>query len=97
MVSVEDNTSVSSIKLYPNPFRDQFYLDIQSTIPVEVTIQLFDNYGRLLVRREISERSNDIKQLIQAQHLIPGLYSLLVTSVDENNKITSNYFKVIKH
>lgn len=96
LVSVEDNTTLTHIKLYPNPFHDQFYLDILSSGPTELTIRLFDNHGKLIINRESSEKGNEIKQLFQAQHLVPGLYSLLVTFSDDNNQITSKYFKVIK-
>ena len=97
MVSVEGVATLSTIKVYPNPFRDQFYLEIHSEDQVESIIQLFDNYGKLLFSRKISEKSFVTKQLIQAQHLSKGLYSVLVTSISKDNKTSINYFKVIKH
>jgi len=97
MVSVDEVASFSSIKLYPNPFSDHFYLEILSEEQIEATIQLFDNYGKLLFSKKISEKSQVTKELIQAQYLSTGLYSLLVTSIDKDNKTATNYFKVIKH
>ena len=96
LVSVDDVLSSLHFKLYPNPFRDRFYLDIQASEQIDVNIQLFDNYGRLLIDKDIVENSAIIKQTIQTRGLTPGMYSLLVTSVDENNKTSVKYFKLIK-
>ena len=96
LVSVDDVLSSLHFKLYPNPFRDRFYLDIQASEQIDVNIQLFDNYGRLVIDRDIVENSAIIKQTIQTRGLTPGMHSLLVTSVGENNKTSVKYFKLIK-
>ena len=96
LVSIDDVSSSLHFTLYPNPFRDRFYLDIQASEQIDVNIQLFDNYGRLLIDKDIVENSAIIKQTIQTRGLTPGMYNLLVTSVDENNKTSVKYFKLIK-
>ncbi len=97
LVSIDENIADIHFTLYPNPFRDHFYLDIQSAKQVDVNIQLFDNYGRLLINRDIGENSVMSKQTIQTRGLTPGVYSLLVTTKDDNNSISTKYFKLIKH
>ena len=82
--------------MYPNPFRNHFILDIQTSKQVDVNIQLFDNYGRLVLSENIGENSLVIKQTIQTQGLTPGVYSLLVITNDENNMTSTKYFKLIK-
>lgn len=96
LVSIEDISSDMHFNIYPNPFGDRFYLDIQASKMVDVNIQLYDNYGRLILSERIGENSLIIKQTIQTQKLTPGVYSLLVTTHDENNAISTKYFKLIK-
>jgi hypothetical protein len=97
LVSIEDVTPDLHFKMYPNPFRDHFYLDIEASNQIDVNIRLFDNYGRLLISKDLAEGSVIIKQTIQTRGLTPGVYSLLVTTKDENNTIATKYFKLIKH
>lgn len=96
LVSIEEVSSSLHFKLYPNPFRDHFYLDIQASNQIDVNIQLFDNYGRLLIDKDLGESLVISKQTIQTQGLTPGLYNLLITTKDENNTIETKYFKIIK-
>jgi hypothetical protein len=96
LVSIEDIVSDMHFNMYPNPFRNHFNLDIQTQKLVDVNIQLYDNYGRLVLSENIGEKSLIVKQTIQTQGLTPGVYSLLVTTHDENNAINTKYFKLIK-
>ena len=96
LVSIEDVTTDLHFNMYPNPFRDHLYLDIQASKQLDVNIQLFDNYGRLVLSKNIGENSLIIKQTIQTQGLTSGVYSLLVITNDENNTISTKYFKLIK-
>jgi hypothetical protein len=96
LVSIDEVISSVHFTMYPNPFRDHFYLDIQATNQIDVNIQLFDNYGRLLISKDLAEGSVIFKQTIQTRGLTPGVYSLLVTTKDENNTISTKYFKIIK-
>jgi hypothetical protein len=97
LVSIEDVASEMHFNMYPNPFRNHFNLDIQTSKQVDVNIQLFDNYGRLVLSKRIGENSMIIKQTIQTRGLTPGVYSMLVTTSDENNTTSTKYFKLIKH
>jgi len=96
LVSIEDIASEMHFSMYPNPFRNHFNLDIQTSKQVDVNIQLFDNYGRLVLSENIGENSLVIKQTIQTRGLTPGVYSLLVITNDENNTTTTKYLKLIK-
>ncbi|HHL57611.1 MAG: hypothetical protein DRI88_01230 [Bacteroidetes bacterium] len=97
MVSTDEILSTVSCTVYPNPFRDQIYLDIQTTDPVDVFVRLFDNYGRLLLDKHLGQNVSGFRQSVQTQQLAPGMYSLLVTFVDRNNETKKQLFKLIKH
>jgi hypothetical protein len=97
LVSIDEVISSVHLTMYPNPFHDHFYLDIEASDQIDVHIQLIDNYGRLLISKNLAEGLVSIKQTIQTRGLTPGVYSLLVTTKDENNNIANKYFKLIKH
>jgi len=97
LVSTDEILSTVFCTVYPNPFRDQIYLDLQTSDPVDMSIRLFDNYGRLLLDKHLDQNVSGSRQSVQTQHLAPGMYSLLVTSVDRNNETKKQLFKLIKH
>jgi len=45
---------VSGIVVFPNPFRDELFITF-SVIPEKLTVELFDQSGRLMMKREYSE------------------------------------------
>jgi hypothetical protein len=97
LVSTAEFLSMVNLTVYPNPFQDEFYLDLQTADPVNVSVRLYDNYGRLLLDQDFGQNTSGIRQSIQTRHLTPGMYSLLVTTVDKNNKTAKQLFKLIKH
>ena len=97
LVSTDEFLSTVNLTVYPNPFQDEFYLDLQTADPVNISVRLYDNYGRLLLDQDFGQNTSGIRQSIQTRHLTPGMYSLLVTTVDKNNKTAKQLFKLIKH
>jgi hypothetical protein len=97
LLSTEEFLTDVSCTVFPNPFSGQFFLDISSPDLKEVNIRLFDNFGRLLSEQNFSGNTDGFKQTVKTQQLGPGMYHLLVTSVDKNNKTTKHSFKMIKH
>ena len=97
LVSTDEFLTDVSCTVFPNPVRDQFFLEISSPDLAEINVRLFDNFGRLLSEQNYSGNTDGFKQTVKTQHLSPGMYHLLVTTVDKNNKTKAHSFKLIKH
>lgn len=97
LVSTEEILSTINCSVYPNPFTDEINLDLQTTDPVDVSVRLYDSYGRLLLDKRLSRNAYGIRKSIQTPQLTSGMYSLLVTTTDKNNKTSTQLFKLIKH
>ena len=96
LVSTDEFITDVSCTVFPNPFSNQFFLDMSSPDLTEINIRLFDNFGRLLSEQNFSGNTESFKQTVKTEYLSPGMYHLIVTSVDKNNKTTKHSFKLIK-
>lgn len=60
------------IVIYPNPAKD--FVEIHFNSPTQTTVEIFDNTGRLLLRKEATQQ----KELISLRGWSAGVYSLIV-------------------
>jgi len=63
IITIENTTGInkfsSKIRIYPNPFSgNQLHIDIPFSYPVQ--LQVLDIYGRKILNKELSQRSNKI-------------------------------------
>lgn len=80
------------ITVIPNPFKDQFSVHFNLPQDMMVSMQLFDNLGRMVAdlgKRTIVAQSGIWNQSLQSMSLPSGIYHLLVTG-DEGS------FKMVK-
>lgn len=87
-LSVNDVTTLSSIRLYPNPASDFITLSNPQNIQLR-TIQLFDLTGRLIQKINVSEVLSEIQIDVSALH--SASYILLISS--EEASITKQLIK----
>ncbi|NVO18268.1 MAG: S8 family serine peptidase [Bacteroidetes bacterium] len=50
-----EESSAQELKVYPNPFSDQLYIELASAIPGKAALQLFDLTGRQVMIRSYSQ------------------------------------------
>ena len=95
--SRESETLLPSLSLtpYPNPFSDKLSIEIQTSSPSEVTIELFDILGRSLapmIKVNTTSTVQTASSLSTLSHLPAGMYVLRATV----NNTTRYHSYVIK-
>ncbi|MET3114471.1 hypothetical protein AAKU52_002205 [Pedobacter sp. CG_S7] len=96
---VSKNPSLSVVEgalmAFPNPFRDNLFLDVKDNHTPLVEIRLKDLMGRIVWRREFNEvQKNDVLTL-EGLQLIPGMY--LLEWRDRNDPKKFKTLKIMKH
>ena len=88
----ENSIDSGDIIIYPNPTKDQIYIELTSNSDwsKEIIIEVYDNAGRL-VSLATSLDNNKTKTMISLSGLESGIYY-----VKCHNKTFNNYFKVVK-
>jgi hypothetical protein len=77
--SVVSLTENERIKIYPNPFSESVVLDLELSKTKEITIELLDILKNPVWKKQMN---NSGKEIIQTQHLIPGMYILRISTPD---------------
>lgn len=90
VVGIEQARDINLIcTVYPNPATDLLTLEVEIPDNANLSFQLYDMLGKLL----ISKKLIDIKTTISMAHLAPTTYFLRVT----NNQEIVKTFKIIKN
>lgn len=74
----------SNIKIYPNPFHDQFTILIKPERTSATTFNLYDASGRLILRKQVSVQQGDI-QIVNFMGLSPMQRGIYILRVDDGN------------
>jgi len=85
--------SAVSILVYPNPARGVFNIDISGTDKT-VNIEIFDIYGRLMLKNEYNDHQNYIKDSFDFSGYSRGIYFIRIISAD---LIISRVIKIAIH
>ncbi|WP_428233128.1 FG-GAP-like repeat-containing protein [Flavobacterium sp.] len=83
-LSTDDFSTNPTLKIYPNPSKGMFYLQL----PSDKQIEVYDNLGQLILAKKINSGTDKIDLLEKAD----GIYFIKIM---ENGK--TNNFKVIKN
>jgi hypothetical protein len=72
----QDISSAEKINIYPNPFNDQFTIEVNTDKPGIIRVSLFDTYGKIVCRRQEYESLSAGQQSLRMDtgNLNPGLY-----------------------
>jgi len=85
-----DNTSATEINIYPNPFNDHFFIEMNGASG-KTHIEIFNSSVQVVRRDEINEMNNIIRKEYNFENLPAGLYFVNFTNSD-----FSKVVKVIK-
>lgn len=66
----------SKISIYPNPAKDEFYINFPSNALGKVSVELYDTSGKLVSSED--KISPDAKKAISTTHLVNGVYMVKV-------------------
>ncbi|MDG1917673.1 MAG: PEP/pyruvate-binding domain-containing protein [Flavobacteriales bacterium] len=88
----ENSINSNDILIYPNPTKDQLYIELKSysDLSEEINVEVYDNSGRLISVGSLLGSNNAIT-MVSLSGLESGIYY-----VKCYNKTFNNYFKVIK-
>ena len=89
MMKVAINTDKSKIIVYPNPVANgRINLKFTNQPTGNYAVKVVDNFGRVIVRKQIHLSTNNVIELIEAgKNTVDGVYHLQIISPD--NKLTS--------
>jgi len=89
-VPLDFSSNGFSANIYPNPFNDFLYVDIQGNLNDDTILSIYDMTGKLISEKNINSSGNHV--LVQMGHEIPeGFYIIKI-----HNSQSMKYYKVIK-
>jgi len=81
--SMNVDTTTFNVVTYPNPFTENFNLNLTSSSEEKVTVMVYDMTGKLLERKEVAP--SELSELQVGNNFAPGIYNVIV-SQGENTK-----------
>ena len=89
---VESSINSNDILIYPNPTKDQLYIELKSHLDLSegVNVEVYDNYGRIISIGTLLDDNNTMT-MVSLSGLDSGIYYVKCFS-----KTFNNYFKVVK-
>lgn len=69
--------------LYPNPVKNQAFLDIVDAYTGKVTIEIINNLGQVISQENKFINSNDVRLTVNTQQLAAGNYTLKLTTIKQ--------------
>ena len=94
MTAVESPDEIVEFKVYPNPFSEQFTVQLQSDVASDFIIQVFDFNGQLLDQQSVrldAQLASKIRY-DRFHHFAPGMY--LVSVTDGIRRVTKKVVKI---
>jgi hypothetical protein len=70
-----------SVSSYPNPFTENFKLNLTSTSEENVGITIYDMTGRLIEQKELNLK--DVSEFTLGDNYPSGIYNIIVIQGDE--------------
>ncbi len=77
--SIGENSDLSAIKVYPNPTKGDFWLEMNSDHAQFVSVELIDVTGKIVLKKTM-EIQGESKYLLEMNNLDPAVYLLKISS-----------------
>lgn len=88
---------LSSLRVFPNPFQDAFYLNLELESKGQVDYYIYDNVGKLVLQKNNSMVMDGyFEEKVSIQNQPSGMYNLTIFFFPENNSPTQSSIKLIK-
>lgn len=88
-LSIEDNVLANDVKLFPNPFQNEFTMTIPN-LDSNYSYSIIDTYGRVILKNE--DIQSNSSHTVNLNQISSGMYFINIT---QNNKTISS-LKLIK-
>lgn len=91
-VDVPENLEARGLNIYPNPVNENLTLDFGLLIGEDISIDIFDIQGRVLISDQINGQSGAYQKTINVNGLTDGIYFVRLSTIDEvvTKKIIKN-------
>lgn len=83
----------TTISIYPNPFVDEFVIDVKANSGDELNVQLFDKMGKLLLFETLQLCAGNNQFRLTIKDLPPAMYHLRITSVSGMHSMNTKIIK----
>jgi len=83
---VNQTYTSNSIKIYPNPVKNELFIETDESLLENTVVELINTTGRVFFKAKLNSTN-----VIQTSHLSQGIYLLKITSGN-----ISRYNKIIK-
>jgi hypothetical protein len=87
LTSVSNFIRNTAVKAYPNPFGNQFRLQLNNADAGTYTLRAFDMSGRLVMNQSLNIFSGNSDNLINTANWINGFYSLQILNQNGEQKV----------
>ncbi|PZF74714.1 T9SS type A sorting domain-containing protein [Taibaiella soli] len=88
---VSVNQVQASIYTYPNPVKDQLFIQVSKAIPTAVTVYIYNTNGQLVSQRQLKSMSANQSTAIDVQSLPAGMYFMKLYS--DKQELISRFAK----
>jgi hypothetical protein len=82
VTGVEEDEPAHKFVFFPNPAKDKLNLEVELPDRTDVTIQLMDARGSIILQKEFSGQVGAFKEVLQLQNIARGMYFLRFTTKD---------------
>jgi PKD repeat protein len=80
LVSIDELSSISGIKVYPNPFNDKLHVGFSLQLATTLSFDITDALGRIILERKEFYASGAVLQELDFSGLASGVYQLIIRS-----------------
>lgn len=77
-LATNEVTAAKGFSIYPNPAKNEFYIDFKNNIIGKVNVEIYDAGGKLVLSQQISPSA---KEAVNTQTLQNGLYVVKVSGI----------------
>ncbi len=83
MLSDAESIAELGVELYPNPFRDRFFIRLENPIDAHITMDFFNLAGIRVspVFEGLLEGNRKYEFTVDGRHLLPGVYLVVINGV----------------
>lgn len=72
--SISEWDRASTVTVYPNPFKNEFNLNVEVYTPSDLSISVYDLMGKLLEEKNVPQAGTGTFSYTSSADLIPGMY-----------------------
>lgn len=97
LVGTDENPAFGSVRVFPNPVREQVHMVIELSVPTELSFHIASSDGRIIPHHLTQKRDgNTVSVTYDTTSLPTGLYCFWVNQVDNKQSSFARTFEVLR-